>query len=158
MSTQLLNRRFTVLAAASLLVSSGIAWANTGERGTRPEAKALAEAAAAHVDKVGSEQAFKDFSADPKWSPKDMYVFAQSMDATMIFHGANSKLVGKNFMEVKDNTGKLFNKEMIAAANKGAGWVDYQWAHPVTKKVEDKTSYIVRINKPSGFVGVGIYR
>jgi hypothetical protein len=28
----------------------------------------------------------------------------------------------------------------------------------VTKKVEDKSSYVVRINKPDGFVGVGIYR
>jgi cytochrome c len=44
--------------------------------GTRDEAKALAIAAAAHVKAVGSSQAFKDFAADPKWHPKDMFVFA----------------------------------------------------------------------------------
>ena len=150
----LLNRRL-------LLICAGLAttaWAADPARGTRDEAKALAESAAAYVHKGGSEQAFKDFSADPKWHPKDMYVFAQNMDAVMIYHGANEKLIGKNFSDVKDSTGKEFNKEMIAAAKKGGGWVDYQWAHPVTKKIEDKSSYVVRISKPDGFVGVGIYR
>jgi cytochrome c len=152
-------QRRPLLAAVCLavVVTCAPAMANT-ERGTREEAKALSEAAAAHVDRVGSEQAFKDFSTDPKWRAKDMYVFAQTMDSTMIFHGANPKLVGKNFLEVKDASGKEFNRDMIAAAQKGSGWVDYQWAHPVSKKIEDKTSHIVRIKKPEGFVGVGIYR
>jgi cytochrome c len=152
------NRRAIVLVTASLALSASLSWASDADRGTRPEAKTLAEAAAAHIDKVGSEQAFKDFGAEQKWRIKDMYVFVQTMDATMTYHGANTKLVGKNFAEVKDSSGKEFNKEMIAAAKKGTGWVDYQWAHPVSKKVEDKTSYIVRVNKPDGFVGVGIYR
>lgn len=151
-------RRALLISTLMLGLAAGHAMANPGERGTRAEAKVLAEAAAAHVSKVGGEQAFKDFSADPKWSPKDMYVFAQDMDSNMIYHHANAKLIGKNFKEVKDSTGKEFNKEMVAAAKKGSGWVDYQWAHPVSKKIEDKTSYIVRINKPDGFVGVGIYR
>ncbi|WP_457390688.1 cache domain-containing protein [Roseateles sp. P5_E1] len=150
-----LLRRLILIGACS--AAMGAASAADPARGTKDEAKALAEAAAAHVNKVGSEQAFKDF-ADAKWHPKDMYVFAQSMDGVMIYHGANEKLVGKNFNDVKDSTGKEFNKEMIAAAKKGAGWVDYQWVHPATKKIEDKTSYVVRINKPEGFVGVGIYR
>ena len=93
------------------------------DRGTRDEARVLSEAAAAHVDRVGSEQAFKDFGSDAKWRVKDMYVFAQTMDSTMIFHGANPKLVGKNFLEVKDASGKEFNRDMIAAAKKGSGWV-----------------------------------
>ena len=38
------------------------------------------------------------------------------------------------------------------------GHVDYQGAHPVTKKIEDRSSYVLRISKPDGFVGVGIYR
>jgi cytochrome c len=150
----LLQRRLFLICAA---LATTTALAADPARGTKEEAKALAEAAAAHVNKVGGEQAFKDF-ADAKWHPKDMYVFAQNMDAVMIYHGANEKLVGKNFAEVKDSTGKEFNKEMIATAKKGGGWVDYQWAHPTTKKIEDKSSYVVRITKPDGFVGVGIYR
>jgi len=151
----LLQRRLLLIGAC--FAATTATWAADPGRGTKEEAKALAEAAAAHVNKVGSEQAFKDF-ADAKWHPKDMYVFAQNMDAVMLYHGANEKLVGKNFSEVKDSTGKEFGKEMVATAKKGAGWIDYQWAHPVTKKIEDKTSYVVRITKPDGFVGVGIYR
>ena len=149
------SRRNVLLLSACLV---GSAWAADPGRGTRDEAKALAIAAAAHLKAVGSSQAFKDFAADPKWRPKDMFVFAQDMGATMLYHGANEKLIGKNFAEMRDSTGKEFNKEMIATARKGSGWVDYQWAHPVTKKVEDKTCYIVKIDQPEGFVAVGIFR
>ena len=64
----------------------------------------------------------------------------KDMNANMLYHGANEKLIGKNFTEMRDSSGKEFNKEMIASAKKGSGWVDYQWAHPVTKKVEDKSA------------------
>jgi cytochrome c len=149
-----LTRRLVLVLCASLATT---AWAADPAHGTRDEAKALAETAAAHVNAVGGAQAFKDF-ADARWHPKDMYVFAQDMNGVMLYHGANEKLVGKNFAEVRDSSGKEFNKEMIVVAKKGGGWVDYQWAHPVTKKVEDKTSYILKTSKPEGFVGVGIYR
>lgn len=150
-----LHRRNLVILCACVATT---AWAADPARGTRDEAKALAVAAASHVASVGSTQAFKDFSSDTKWRPKDMFVFAQDMNATMLFHGANEKLIGKNFTEIRDSSGKEFNKEMIATAKKGSGWVDYQWAHPVSKKVEDKSAYIVKTEKPEGFVAVGIYR
>jgi len=73
----LLQRRLLLICAA---LATTTALAADPARGTKEEAKALAEAAAAHVNKVGGEQAFKDF-ADAKWHPKDMYVFAQNMDA-----------------------------------------------------------------------------
>jgi cytochrome c len=150
-----MHRRHLLILSVCLATS---AFAADPAHGTRDEAKALAMAAAAHVNAVGSAQAFKDFASDPKWRPKDMYPFSLDMNGVMLYHGANEKLVGKNFAEVRDSSGKEFNKEMIAIAKKGGGWVDYQWAHPVTKKVEDKTSYIVKIDKPEGLVGVGIYR
>jgi cytochrome c len=148
-------RRHLLILCACLATN---AWAADPARGTRDEAKVLATAAAAHINAVGSAQAFKDFAADPKWRPKDMYPFSLDANGVMLYHGANDKLVGKNFTEVRDSTGKEFNKEMLATAKKGGGWVDYQWAHPVTKKVEDKTSYVTKIDKPEGLVGVGIYR
>ncbi len=150
-----LQRRHLLAMSAWMAVG---AFAAEAERGTRDEARALAVAAAEHVTRVGTTQAFKDFAADAKWHPKDMFVFVQDLEATMLYHGANEKLVGKNFIEVRDSGGKEFAKEMVATAKKGSGWVDYQWAHPVTKKVADKTAYIVKIDKPAGFVAVGIFR
>ena len=45
-----------------------------------------------------------------------------------------------------------------SAKTKSVGWVDYEWAHPVSKKIEDKTAYIQRVAGADLFVGVGIYR
>ena len=130
------------------------------EHGTKEEAKALSEQAAAHIKKVGPDQAFKDFTTDKaNWTKKDLYVFVFDMKGQMLAHGANEKLIGKNLMELKDQNGKLFTKEMVELARtKGSGWVEYEWPHPQTKKVEGKASYVLKLPNYDGFVGVGIYR
>ncbi len=129
------------------------------ERGTREEAKALAEQAAAHVKKVGPDQAFKDFTTDKAWTKKDLYVFVSDMKGQTMAHGANDKLVGKNMIELKDQNGKQFVKELTEVVKaKGSGWVEYDWAHPQTKKVEGKATYALKLANYDGFVAVGIYR
>lgn len=130
------------------------------ERGTKDEAKALANAALVHIKKVGNEQAFKDFTMDKSnWTKKDLYVFAMDGKGATLAHGANEKLVGKNMMELKDQNGKAFVRELTElSATKGEGWVDYDWAHPVTKKVEGKSTFVKRIPGFDGSVSVGTYR
>ncbi len=134
--------------------------ASAQEHGTREEAKAMTEQAAAHIKKVGTEQAFKDFSTDKaNWTKKDLYVFVIDMKGQIMAHGVNDKLIGKNLIEMKDQNGKLFTKEMVELARtKGSGWVEYEWAHPQTKKVEGKASYVLKLPNFDGFVSVGIYR
>ncbi len=147
--------------AAALALSAALALpALAQERGTRDEAKNLNDAAVAHIKKVGLDQAVKDFATDKaKWMPKDLYPFVQEFSGVMRFH-LNDKMIGKNFIDVKDASGKEFAKEMtgVAKSAKATGWVDYEWSHPVTKKIEDKTSYIQRVPGAEMFVGVGIYR
>jgi signal transduction histidine kinase len=130
------------------------------EFGTRDEAKAMVDAAVEHVRKVGPEQAFKDFTdkSNKTWQKKDLYVFAYSMEGVNVGHGANDRLVGKNLLELKDPNGKLLIQELRDAARKGGGWVDYDWPHPQTKKIESKTSFVRRLANYEGFVGVGVYR
>lgn len=154
---QFSRRRFTAALALSAVFAAP---AYAQERGTRDEAKALNDAAVAHIRKVGIEQATKDFASDrARWMPKDLYPFVQDFDGVMRFH-LNDKMIGKNFIDVKDASGKEFAKEMTALAKspKAIGWVDYEWTHPVTRKIEDKTSYIQRVPGADMFVGVGIYR
>ena len=129
------------------------------EHGTKDEAKALNEAAVAHLKKVGIEQAVKDFGADKqRWLQKDLYPFVMDFTGVMRYH-LNEKMIGKNVLEVKDASGKEFGKEMVSIAkNKTTGWIDYEWAHPVSKKIEDKSAYIQRVPSTELFVGVGIYR
>lgn len=148
--------RLTTLLFTALVATASIAQ----EHGTRDEAKALVGAAIAHVAKVGKDQAFKDFTADrASWTKKDLYVFAQDFQGTILAHGANDKLVGKNLIDMKDQNGKPFARELIdVGSKKGEGWVDYDWAHPVTRKSEAKSSYVKRIPGFDGIVVVGFYR
>jgi signal transduction histidine kinase len=149
--------RWIVGAVASLALVGG---ALAQERGTKDEAKALVDAAWEHVKKVGPEKAFKDFTEDKaNWTKKDLYVMAADGKGITLAHGANAKLVGKGMLGVKDANGVAFMATMLELANsKGSGWVDYDWPHPVTKKIEGKSSYVRKLPSGDGFVGVGIYR
>lgn len=130
------------------------------EHGSKEEAVAMVQAAVAHVQKVGPDKAFKDFTEDrATWAKKDLYVMAYNYDGTCVGHGANPKLVGKNLNSLRDASGKHLIKEFTEVSkSKGSGWVDYEWAHPQTKKVEAKSTFAARLPNYDGWVGVGIYR
>ncbi len=146
----------TVATIGALAVAPAFAAA---DRGTKEEAQLMVDAALAHIKKIGTEQAYKDFTTNKaSWTKKDLYVFVMDLNGKMIAHGANEKLVGRDLINLKDSSGKAFVVDMIAAAKKGSGWVDYEWADPITKKVEGKSSYVQMVPAGSSFVGVGIYR
>ena len=151
-----ISRLFICAALATGFHAASLAQAN----GTREEAKAMVDAAVEHVKKVGPDQAFKDFTdkSNKSWQVKDLYVFAYNMEGVNVGHGANDKLVGKNLIELKDPNGKLLIQELRSAAQKGSGWVEYDWPHPQTKKIESKISYARKLANYDGFVGVGVYR
>lgn len=151
------NRR-TFAAAAVVGLMSINAWAQ--ENGTRDEAKAMVDAAVEHVKKVGPDQAFKDFTdKDNKtWHKKDLYVFAYNNEGVNVAHGANDKLIGKNLIDLKDPNGKPLIRELRDTAAKGGGWVEYDWPHPQSKKIESKISYTRKMTNFDGFLGVGVYR
>ena len=130
------------------------------ERGTKPEAIAMVNAAFEHMKAVGAEKANADFTNDKaKWVKKDLYVFVFDDKGVFMSHGANDKLVGRNMANMKDANGKgIFPAMQEIAAKSGTGWVDYDWAHPQTKKVEGKTSYVRKTPDGKGLIGVGVYR
>lgn len=154
------KRNFTLAAVSAIAACTMHLSAFAQERGTRDEAKAMVDAAVAHVQKVGPEQAFKDFSdkSNTNWQKKDVYIFAYKTDGTSVAHGANDKLIGKNLIDLKDPNGKLLIQELRDAAAKGGGWVEYDWPHPQTKKNEAKVSYSKKLVNYDGFVGAGVYR
>lgn len=145
----------TLLFAGFVAVS-----AMAQDHGTKDEAKAMITAALAHIKKVGNDQAFKDFTSDKaNWTKKDLYVFTMDLKGVVLAHGANEKLVGKSLIELKDQNGKAFAREFVeVGTTKGEGWVDYDWASPVTKKIEGKSTFVKRIPGFDGFAAVGVYR
>ncbi len=135
-----MNKILAVCASVFLLVVSFSAQAAD----KKATAENLVKSAIAHYDKVGKDQAFKDFAVKGgDFNHGEFYVFIQSAESDeMVFHGANAKLVGRNLMGLKDPTGKQFVKEYADNTKKnGSAWTSYQWVHPETKKLAPKQSY-----------------
>jgi len=79
------------------------------------------------------------------------------MQGNTLAHGDNNKLIGRQLIDLKDAGGKRFIREFVDLANaKGNGWVDYQWANPVTGVLEEKTTYVQRVDDI--VIGCGIYK
>lgn len=149
------------LLGVAVMAVGFMASAQAQERGTKDEAKALADAAFEHVKKVGAEQAYKDFTSDKAhWTKKDLYVAVTDFEGVTLAHGGNEKLVGKNMMGIKDANGVSFMAKMIETAkgSSGTGWVDYDWANPLSKKIEGKTSFVRVLPGNKTLVSVGYYR
>jgi signal transduction histidine kinase len=152
-----MNRRSLIILA----LAAGIALPCLAEeRGTKEEAITLSNAAFEHVKKVGEAKAYADFTSDKaKWTNKDLYVFVFDNKGTFIAHGANDKLVGRDMSNMKDANGKGIYPAMTdMVKTRNIGWVDYEWAHPQTKRVEGKSSYVRKTPGGDGLIGVGIYR
>lgn len=139
------------LAFAALGMSSAVA-------APKDDAVDLVTKAAAYVKEVGKDKALVTLN-DPKgpFVKGELYVFAYTLQGTIIAHPMNPKLVGKDMTEVKDSDGKYFTKDFVATVNgPGKGWVDYNWTNPTSKKIEAKSSYVAKAGDI--FVGCGIYK
>lgn len=121
---------------------------------TADEAKAMAIKAAEYLKSVGPEKAFAEFDAKGgPWHDRDLYVTVLDDQGVAVAHGNNPGLIGKSMIGLKDVDGKAFVRDMVLVAS--TGWVDFKWQNPVTKAVEPKTSYEIRVG--DYVVGVGAY-
>ena len=113
------------------------------DKGSAEEATALVKKAAAYMKANGKEKAFAEFNnPNGQFKDRDLYIAVLDMNSKVLAHGANAKLIDKNLIELKDVDGKYFVKGFVeVAGSKGKGWVDYKWPHPLTKAVEQKSSY-----------------
>ena len=149
MANQLIRNAAALILGAAMTVT---AWANA----TRAEAQAQVAAAVGHVKKVGLEQAIKDFNAAPEWKAKGMNVIVNDMGGLVLASSLNERLIGKNTLAIKDPSGKEFVKDFVATAKKGEGWVDYQFMNPETKKLEERSMFVRKVDTGEQFVGVAI--
>lgn len=126
--------------------------------GTRAEAKALAEKAAKFLKANGKEKTLAEISKHGgQFDKGEMYVFAYDMKGTVLAHPKNRGLIGKNMYNLPDEDGKFFRKDIVELAKaKGSGWVDYKYLNPETKKVEKKTTYVLRADDM--ILCCGVYR
>lgn len=124
------------------------------DAGTPDEAKEMAIRAAELLKTQGAAKAFPEFEKGAAFHDRDLYVMVYDQTGKCVSHGANPALIGKTLIELKDTDGKYLIKDLVSVQD--AGWVDYKWPHPVTKKVEPKTTYVVHTG--DYLVGVGAYK
>lgn len=145
--------------AVGMLVCLFGGTAAAADRGSPDEAVAMVKKAVAYMKENGKEKAFAEFAntANTQFHDRDLYIYVYDMKGNCIAHGNNPKMVGKNLLEMKDNSGKAIIKGFIEVANtKGKGWVDYKWPNPVTKAVELKSGYVEKADDV--IVGSGVYK
>jgi cytochrome c len=147
-----MNRRVIVLTLGAMVLcgpslrAAGVA--------SKDEAQAMAVKAAAFLKANGPAVAFPAFAEkDGAWHDRDLYVTVLDNQGVAVVHGNNPGLVGKSLIALKDVDGKPFIHDMVLVAD--AGWVDFKWQNPVTKAVEPKTSYEIRVG--DYLIGVGAY-
>ncbi len=152
-----MKKIFTLFIGACLSIGFMTA-SNAADKGTKEEAKALAQKAIAYYKTHGKDKTFAEVNnKSGQFVDRDMYVYILDANGMMMAHGANEKLIGKDLTNLKDADGKLFAQELIALTKaKKSGWVDYKWPNPVTKQIESKTTYL----EPADGYGfaVGVYK
>ncbi|MCM2357092.1 MAG: cache domain-containing protein [Geobacteraceae bacterium] len=128
---------FVCLAVGITGVSFG------AERATSKEAEAMVKKAVAYIKANGKDKAFAEFNNHQgKFTVKDLYITAYDLNGKCLAHGQNAKMVGKDLLELKDADGKFLIKErMETAKTKGKGWQDYKYTNPLSKSIEQKTTY-----------------
>jgi cytochrome c len=125
--------------------------------GSHEQAKALALKAAAHLQKVGPQRAFRDFH-DPKaaFIDGDLYVFVVDFDGNMWANGAFPEAAGSNALGARDRQGRPYIEQMLQAAKRdGEGWIQYEWLSPCTGDFIEKSTYFKRVGQ--FVVAVGSY-
>jgi cytochrome c len=151
-----IKKSLLIIVACLIIFGSGAAVSSAA--GTQAEAKAMVEKAIAYYKANGKDKAFAEVSnKQGQFVKDDLYVFVYDMSGKCVAHGFNKSMIGLDLINVKDGDGKLFVKDRIELAKtKGKGWQDYKFTNPTTKKAENKTAWIEKVD--DYIFGCGAYK
>jgi len=130
-------------------------------QGTKEEARAMIENAAAWFQKYGKEKTLAEITLAGSgkkgaFIDRDLYIFAYDYNGVVLAHGANPKLIGKDLINFQDADGRYLVRGLIDTTRKGGGWYYYKWANPITNKIDDKMAYVLKIDDEV-WIGAGVY-
>lgn len=146
------------LARTAMLGLVMLGAAHAADKGAPADAEALVKKAVAYVKANGAEKSYDEFTNGKSFKDRDLYVIVYDLNGKNLAHGANSKLVGKDLIGLKDPDGKLLNKMLVdLAKEKGKGWSEeFKFRNPVSDKIQKRVVYVERVGET--FVGVGIFK
>ena len=105
----------------------------------------------------------RTFRPEGEWRMGSIYLYVSHTSGTIRFHAARRDLQGVNLYNDRDKTGKLYVRELIAAAEDGGGFVEYYFDNPAVAGDEEegslKIGYVqmLDIGGERRFIGSGIY-
>ncbi|NDI87625.1 cache domain-containing protein [Undibacterium crateris] len=147
----------------SLFLSVFIFFANTvfaatDSHGTADEAVAMVNKVIAFMKINGKDKTIAEVNnLKGRFRDRDLYISINDMSGINLAHGANTRIQGKNLLEMKDADGKPFYRERIEMAKtKGEGWQDYKFVNPETKQIENKAMYFKK--HEDLIINCGIYK
>lgn len=156
-----MKRFLQTMLMALLIGASAVAGAADEERGKADEAVALVKKAIVYYKANGREKLAAEINGrSPQFREKDLYLFLSPIAnaGALIAHGANAKMVGKSLGELKDVDGVPFVQKFREVVNskEGKGWVDYKWPNAQTGQIEQKSTYLERVDDI--YIACGIYK
>ena len=113
---------------------------------TPADAIAMVDKGLGYLDKNGKDALITEINnKNPEFIKGDIYLYVRGIDGAILAHPINPKLIGKNMLELPDADGKLYRKDIVnLAKTKGKGWVDYRYNNPISKNIENKSTYIFK--------------
>jgi signal transduction histidine kinase len=151
-----------VLVGCGVYLADAPKAVSVGKKMIAPEMMTLVREGATILEEQG-EKAYPEFrKKGSKWFRDDTYFFVWTMDGTLVFHAADPAREGQNDSGIKDVLGRPFGKMISEAAGSpsGEGWVHYMYPQPGDIFPTWKSTFVKRVNFPSGkqyIVGSGIY-
>jgi signal transduction histidine kinase len=141
-----LKKVIGLILIGMFLLTGGMAWAQ--ERASAAEAKLWVDKAEKFYKENGKEKSIAEFNKSKGQFVKgELYIYIWDLQGTVLAHPTNPATIGKNNRNVPDEDGKFFRKEAVDLANaKGSGWIDYKYKNPKTNKVEQKTTYVKKVD------------
>jgi len=150
-----LHRNFLVFSMLLSMLSGSIA---AESKATADQAVAMVKKGVANIKKVGTEKAYAQITdLLGGFTVNDLYLVVYSLEGTVLAHGQNKNMVGKNMIGLKDIDGVTFIAQRMELAKKNdTFWQEYQFSNPVTKKIEPKRMYCEKLGDT--VVCGGIYK
>lgn len=127
-------------------------------RGTADEAFALVHRAVDLVATAGVASASAQFH-DQKgaFRDRDQYIFVINRQGVYEVFGSSPERVGRAIRDTPGVDGDYCLREFFAAAERGGDWVDYEVVNPVTRVVDEKTSFIMPLDEDH-IIGCGVFK
>lgn len=137
----------SMLATKKLELQNYLHLAQTSIRHIYENASPTDETAKSEVKKVLNDLTYG----------RDGYFFVYDLNGTSLVHPKQPQRVGHNWLSLKDPYGNFVIKNLIDRAKEGGGYHRYYWEKPSSKKIVDKISYSVILDKWGWMLGTGLY-